>query len=240
MGSRRCPAALAIIALCAIATAHAKAEERIGVAASTRPNAEAGVGSNKQTLVAGTALYANQTVRTGNVGMADLVFVDKTNLSVGPGSEVVLDKFVYDPTGSSGRVVLQATRGAFRFVTGSQASRAYQVNTPFGSLGVRGTVVEMIVRPSGDKCATTVRLAAGREATFTTKSGKRAVLNQPNMVACISSTGDVSYSMSTQSILSFSTEAQQAPPPVFSPGGGGNVTPPIVIPCVSPSTPNCG
>src|SRR6187431_1897810 len=195
MNSQNRIAALALIAAFAspvMGGVGAQAEPQIGIAASTRPNAEAGIGANKQTLNAGNPLYANQTVRTGNLGMADLVFVDKTNLSVGPGSEVVLDKFIYDPTGSSGRVVLQATRGAFRFVTGTQAHRAYSVNTPVGTLGVRGTTVEMIVKPAGDKCATTVRLVEGTGANFTTKTGKVAQLNQPNMVACISPIGDVS------------------------------------------------
>src|SRR5215469_442570 len=102
------------------------AEPRIGTAASTRPNVEAvGLGST-QTLSAGSEIYANQTVRTGNRGMADLEFLDKTILIVGPTSEFRLVMFVYDPTGSSGSVVLLATRGAFRFVTGSQAKHAYQ------------------------------------------------------------------------------------------------------------------
>src|SRR5215475_14666598 len=79
------------------------AEPRIGTAASTRPNVEAVSGGNTQTLSAGSEIYANQTVRTGNRGMADLLFLDKTNLSVGPTSEVRLDKFVYDPTGSADR-----------------------------------------------------------------------------------------------------------------------------------------
>jgi hypothetical protein len=237
MDSHNRIAALALIASFAIPTAGAMAEPQIGIAASTRPNAEAGVGANKQTLVAGSALYANQTVRTGNLGMADLVFLDKTNLSVGPGSEVVLDKFIYDPTGSSGRVVLQATRGAFRFVTGSQAKKAYEVNTPYGTLGVRGTVIEMIVTPRA-KCATQIRLVEGG-ASFTTKSGKIADLREPNRVACISESGNVSYSTSSTSILSFSAD-QQAPPPASIPGTGGTVTPPTLPPCVSPSTLNCG
>src|SRR5260370_9029101 len=110
------------------------AEPRIGTAASTRPNVEAISGGNTQTLSAGSEIYANQTVRTGNRGRADLVFVDKTNLSVGPTSEVRLDKFVYDPNGSAGSVVMQATRGAFPFVTGSQAHQVYRVRTPHGTL----------------------------------------------------------------------------------------------------------
>ena len=111
------------------------AADRIGVAASTQPNADGVIAGNSQALSPGSELYANETVRTGNLGEADLVFVDRTNLTVGPTSEVLLDKFVYDPTGSKGNVVFQATRGAFRFVTGTQDHRAYAVNTPYGSLG---------------------------------------------------------------------------------------------------------
>ena len=49
-----------------------------------------------------------------------------------------LDKFVYDPNTSAGSVAIQATRGSFRFVTGSQGKGNYQIKTPYGTLGVRG------------------------------------------------------------------------------------------------------
>ena len=62
-----------------------------------------------KTLSPGSELHASETVRTGNLGQADLVFIDSTNLTVGPKSEVLLDEFVYNPIGSSGRVVMQAT-----------------------------------------------------------------------------------------------------------------------------------
>ena len=106
---------------------------KIGVAASIRPNAEGVIGANSRTLSSGSELYANETVRTGNVGRANLMFIDNTNLTVGPTSEVLLDEFVYDPIGSSGRVVMQATRGAFRFDTGKQDHSAYQLKTPYGT-----------------------------------------------------------------------------------------------------------
>ena len=146
------------------------------------------------------------------------MFVDKTNLTVGPTSEVLLDKFVYDPAGANGKVVMQMTRGAFRFVTGTQDHRAYAVNTPYGSLGVRGTVVEVVVqektkgKPRPDECTTRVRLVEGAGASFTTSSGKTARLTEPNQVVCISPSGAVSYSSSSTSILGFQV-AQQAPPP---------------------------
>src|SRR6516165_2240341 len=126
---------LLLVGLLALQSAASWAETRIGVAASTKPNADGITAGNSQALTPGSELYANETVRTGNLGQADLVFVDQTNLTVGPTSEVLLNKFVYDPTGAKGNVVFQATRGAFRFVTGTQDHRAYAVNTPYGSLG---------------------------------------------------------------------------------------------------------
>jgi hypothetical protein len=126
---------LLLVGLLTMHSVASSAADRIGVAASTKPNADGITSGNSQTLSPGSEVYANETVRTGNLGEADLVFVDQTNLTVGPTSEVVLDTFVYDPTGSRGNVVFQATRGAFLLVTGTQDHRAYAVNTPYGSLG---------------------------------------------------------------------------------------------------------
>ena len=236
MHSHRWMPASVLTVLLAMQSTVSNAEPRIGTAASTRPNVEAVAGGNTQTLSAGSEIYANQTVRTGNRGMADLVFLDKTNLSVGPTSEVRLDKFVYDPTGSSGSVVLQATRGAFRFVTGSQAKQAYEVSTPHGTLGVRGTIVELLVNKPGEECVAKLRLVEGEAEYRIAKTGKVARLRDPNRnnVACISASGEVTYSTSSRSILSFSTTTTP-PPPGFVPGGG--TTPIAPPPVVSPTRP---
>jgi hypothetical protein len=231
--------ALALTVLLAMGSTVSNAEPRIGTAASTRPNVDAISGGNTQTLSAGSEVYANQTVRTGNRGMADLVFLDKTNLSVGPTSEVRLDKFVYDPTGSGGSVVIQATRGAFRWVTGSQAKHAYQVSTPHGSLGVRGTTVELLVNKPGEDCVTKLRLVEGKAEYKIAKTGKIARLEDPNRnnVACIDASGNVTYSTSSESILGFSTTAT-APPPPGIPGVGSGTTPIAPSPTiVSPTAP---
>jgi hypothetical protein len=70
--------------------------------------------------------------------VAGLQFRDQTNLDVGPSSSVRLDRFIYDPNRGTGEVILNATRGSFRFSTGAQGSKSYQVKTPYGTLGVRG------------------------------------------------------------------------------------------------------
>jgi FecR protein len=235
---RRSIFALLSIVVAALQSSASNAETRIGVASSTRPNAEGVHGTNSEVLSAGSEVYANEKVRTGNLGRADLVLLDNTNFSVGPASEVLLDKFVYDPTGSSGKVVVQATRGAFRFVTGSQDHRAYQVGTPWGTLGVRGTVVEGKVLPAvskgtlpADECVVKLNLQSG-QASFTTLTGNVYPL-VAGQTLCIMPNGQGRY-LPLESV--FETAAVTQP----SIGGVPIVgTPPITTSCISQSTRFC-
>jgi hypothetical protein len=119
-------------------TASFAEEPHIGSATATKNKVEGQIGGTTQSISKGSAVYSNEIVRTGDGSVADLKFLDDSNLSVGPVSEIRLDKFVYDPSGSAGTVVIEATRGAFRFVTGKQDQKVYQIKTPYGTLGIRG------------------------------------------------------------------------------------------------------
>ena len=125
---------LPLTVLFALLATTSHAQEAIGKATSVRPQAE---GSHAGPLSGGSNIYSKETVRTGDSGQADLQFHDRSNLTVGPKSSVRLDKFVYDPNKSGGAVAIQATRGTFRFVTGSQGG-SYQIKSPYGTLGIRG------------------------------------------------------------------------------------------------------
>jgi hypothetical protein len=93
-------------------------------------------------------------IRSQAESIANLQFVDQSKLSVGPNSQVRLDKFVYDPNRKAGSVVIQAGKGAYRFATGVQDSKNYEIKTPYATLGVRGTVLEIVVENSGRPRAT--------------------------------------------------------------------------------------
>jgi len=121
--------------LVAVTSTVANAETRIGTASSVQLEAS---GSVAGTLSAGSGVHANETVKTGSSGRAGLQFNDQSNLSVGPSSQVRLDKFVYDPNKGTGSTVIEATRGTFRFTTGSQNKGEVKIKTPYGTLGARG------------------------------------------------------------------------------------------------------
>ena len=230
MKCQRWTPALLVTVLVAVPLTTANAETRsttIGVAASITPSAEGGVGTVFQTLAPGSELHVNETVRTGDAGKADLVFIDRTNLTVGPTSEVVLDKFVYDPVGNKGKVVLQTTRGAFRFVTGTQDHSAYQINTPYGSLGVRGTAFTCEVKPKGQK-----QQIAGCDVKCTVESG--AVEVSPGGGKTTTYTAGQTFCQVGSSVSLASAGAPPPPPPPpAGPPGQGCVPQqtPVVIKC---------
>jgi hypothetical protein len=133
---QRCKWALGllVLGLFALQSTASHSQDAIGSATSVKPQAEA----NTRMLSGGSTVYSKELIHTGDAGVADLRFHDNTNLSVGPKSSVRLDRFVYDPNKSAGSVAVEATRGSFRLVTGSQSKGSYQVKTPYGTLGIRG------------------------------------------------------------------------------------------------------
>jgi hypothetical protein len=91
-------------------------------------------------LATGTAVYRNEAIVTGIDARLELGFDDGTRLTVGEKSRIMLDEFVYAPAGVSRFRANIA--GPFRYISGKLglgASRAASVETPFATIGIRGT-----------------------------------------------------------------------------------------------------
>lgn len=141
----------------------ASAQSKIGVAATVKNQ----VSSSGRALSAGSDVHARELIKTGDASAASLLFLDQTNLNIGPKSEVTLDQFVYDPNRRLGSVVLNAGRGVFRFVSGSQDSKSYKINTAIANIGVRGTIFGFANSPVGLAETTT----SGSVSVFIKPSG---------------------------------------------------------------------
>jgi hypothetical protein len=98
-------------------------------------------GSASQTLFVGANVFQNQTVRTDAGGLAEIMFTDQSTITVGHGSEVVLDNFVYDPNNEVGQLAVSLSQGAMRFIGGKiSKTTPVQVNTPTATLTIRGGI----------------------------------------------------------------------------------------------------
>jgi hypothetical protein len=97
---------------------------------------------------AGQTLFEGDVLRTGPDGRVGVTLKDDTRVSLGPSSEVRLDRFRYAPAERQLGVVLKIARGVVAYVSGRIAKLApdtIRIETPSAILGVRGTTLAIRV-----------------------------------------------------------------------------------------------
>ena len=94
-------------------------------------------------------VHRDERISTSASGLGQFVFRDGTKLAVGAGSSIVIDKFVFDDSNSVKTFSIKAAKGTFRWISGGSTSSAYQIDTPAGTIGVRGTALDFYVGPDG-------------------------------------------------------------------------------------------
>jgi len=105
-------------------------------------------GGTAQPAQAGQLVYESDSLRTGADGRIGVTLSDDTRVSLGPSSEVRLDRFSYAPAESQLALVLRVVRGMAAYVSGriaKLAPDAIRLETPAAIVGVRGTTVAMRV-----------------------------------------------------------------------------------------------
>jgi hypothetical protein len=179
----------------------------IGAAKAIENDVEGRLGKSVAKLAVGSDVFQNQLVRTGKASTAKLQFLDETDLSLSPFTQISLDRFVYDPDKKTGRVIVNVPRGLVRFVTGSLEKQSYTIRTPIASIGVRGTTFELLVR--SDRMAVLLRDGG---VDLTARAGRVYVLDRPNTAITIWGDGRVNGPHDWNgSVIDF---AALAPPPV--------------------------
>jgi hypothetical protein len=132
--------ALAAIGLALGIAPQAALADTVGTAAAVRP-ASTGTppGGSVRTLEVGTGIVSRERIQTTGTGSLQLMFNDKSTLTVGPNSDLVIDEFVYNPGAGGGRFATRLTKGALRFVGGEISHDAgATIVTPVATLGIRG------------------------------------------------------------------------------------------------------
>jgi len=97
----------------------------------------------------GDAIFATDTLRTAD-GSLGVTMVDDTRLSLGPNSEVKVDRYVYAPGEGGLGMVLKFMRGVAVYVSGRMAKLApdsVRLEAPSAIVGVRGTTVAIRIEP---------------------------------------------------------------------------------------------
>lgn len=126
---------------CAVALPFAPVHaERAGVAAAVNKEAlGTPPGGDVRQIVLGQDVLHDEVIETDANGQAQILMLDRTALTIGPNSTLVIDKFIYDPDTKDGELSLTLRRGLMRFTGGALSkNKAVGVRTPVATVGIRG------------------------------------------------------------------------------------------------------
>ena len=105
-----------------------------------------------RSLAAGSAVYQGEVLRTGADADGTLVFRDDARIALKAASVLGIERYGFDEARArNDSTVLRLFSGAFRAVTGALGRRnpaSFRIHTATATVGIRGTVFDVVCRAS--------------------------------------------------------------------------------------------
>lgn len=94
------------------------------------------------TAAPGSPVFLGSVLRTGPKSSLGVTFRDETVMSFGADTELTVDEYLFQPAAGKLKLTGKLARGSMNYVSGVIAKlqpEAVSVQTPSGTIGVRGT-----------------------------------------------------------------------------------------------------
>ncbi|MEM6382052.1 MAG: hypothetical protein AAF739_05205 [Pseudomonadota bacterium] len=134
--------------------------QQVGVSAAVRGS----VSINASSASSGQSMFLGDRVLTQTLSGMQVLLLDESVFTIGENNDLTITRFIYDPDRSVGQIAASATRGAFRFVSGSVGAVApdsIEMTTPSATIGIRGTSVDIVVGQEAVDLAVRLGVAVG-------------------------------------------------------------------------------
>ncbi len=144
MNLRSVAVALGFIVSTAVAGAAYANQVIVGAASKVQLQVQASLSNQIRELRPAEAIWFGDALTTGSGARLEAKLGDGTVLTLGEKARITVDEFVYDPKVVGGKLDVTVHTGAFLFVGGKiegPTGGNVTINTPVGTLGVRGTTV---------------------------------------------------------------------------------------------------
>jgi hypothetical protein len=141
---------LLVVPIAILISASAGAQQ-VGTTTAVNPLSESTPPSGTTApLVVGAHIVHNERIHTSPGGTVQLRFTDKSSMSIGPNTELVINEYVYDPNANSGHLLATLTEGALRYVGGELShAGAANITTSAANIGIRGGTVTIVQDSKG-------------------------------------------------------------------------------------------
>jgi hypothetical protein len=151
MRSARAACMLTLLSLSfAVVAETSAATPEVGTTVLVKKKVVGKLGPDERQLQAGFRVHRTELLQTGPQAQAELKLDDNTKVALGPEAELRLDEYVVAAGNDTKTVALKILKGTLRFLTGSNASESYKIETPSATIGVRGTILDVYIAPGGD------------------------------------------------------------------------------------------
>lgn len=134
---------LAVALLCFVTTVSARAADSVsGSVKAVEGSCSVQRGTLTVAATEGMHLMEQDALITGSNGRLAVIMRDGTRISLGPDSRLSIVQFLYNPSDNKFALLLDLSRGILAYISGKIAKfspEAVRIQTPVGSIGVRGT-----------------------------------------------------------------------------------------------------
>jgi len=156
--------------------------QQIGTTTAVNPSTEATPpGGSTTTLTVGARVLHKERIHTSTTGSVQLLFLDKSTLSIAPNTSLVIDEFVYDPASNSGHMLTKLTQGTLQYVGGQLSHQgAVTIATPAATIGIRGGIGVITVGPNGTQASNLKGILTAQNGATTTQTITGFTLNIAN------------------------------------------------------------
>lgn len=101
----------------------------------------------------GTPVYQGDIIETSETGAVNIVFLDETSMAISKDARFAINEYTFDPSNESGSTNFSILRGVFVFTSGligRDDPDDVEIETPVGSIGIRGTIIAGNIDPGGE------------------------------------------------------------------------------------------
>src|SRR5690242_17384721 len=167
---------IALPLFAALLTAGPALAQQVGTATAVNPVSESTPpGGSTDKLTIGARVMHNERIHTSPSGSAQLLFLDKSSLSIAPNTSLVIDQFVYDPAANKGHMLTRLTSGTLQYIGGELSHQgAATITTPAVAVGIRGGTVTVAHSSHGTQITSqygTITLTNAAGTTVVTRPG---------------------------------------------------------------------
>jgi hypothetical protein len=139
----------------------------------------------EEVVTLGTEVFEGDIVETEGASAVNIGFIDESSFAVSSDARIAIDEFVFDPNSEAGAQDFSVLRGVFMYTSGligRENPDSVEIDTPVGSIGIRGTIIGGNINPDGESQVTVIEGAI----VVRTDVGERLLTTQYDTVSLTS------------------------------------------------------